>query len=68
MCEKMKMREASHSGGRKSAKPEAGPCLAFSRNREEASTARAKCARWRILPAEFREELGTQLVLGFVGQ
>lgn len=70
MCKDEGDQGASHVGlsGEESAKPEAGPCLALSRNREETSMARAKSTRWRVLADGFREELGSQLVLGFVGQ
>lgn len=39
------------------AKPQAGTHLAFAKNRQEASLARAKRARWRILADEFIEVL-----------
>lgn len=53
------------SGGRASEKPEAGTCLAFLRDREEASVARAKRAKRSVLADEFREVLGSHWYSAF---
>lgn len=60
--------QAMQTSERKRAKPEAETHLAFSKNSEEASMARAKRTRWSILADEFIEVPGAPLVQGFEGQ